>query len=110
MLTKLAEDCRAELLALQAKAAAEPDVDVALFPDLAPEPTGSNAWLAYMEYGADERGHWPPAAMVAADGSVRLEYEEAILEVLPPVQRAAFPKSEAAGVDLTPMDRSCLPF
>ena len=82
ILSQLAEEFRESLLAFQAQAAAEPEVDLALFPDLLPEPTGSNAWLAYMEYGSDERGHWPPAAIVAADGSVRLEYGEATLEVL----------------------------
>ena len=110
ILSQLAEEFRESLLAFQAQAAAEPEVDLALFPDLDPEPTGSNAWLAYMEYGSDERGHWPPAALVAADGSVRLEYGEATLEVLPPVRRAAFPKAAAAGVDLATADRENLPY
>lgn len=108
ILTQLAEEFRDALLAFQARAAAEPETDLALFPDLVPEPTGSNAWLAYMEYGPDERGHWPPAAVVAADGSVRLEYGDATLDVLPPVGRAAFPKSKAAA--WTPVDPADLPY
>jgi len=108
ILSQLAEEFRADLLAFQARAAAEPEVDLALFPDLVPEPTGSNAWLAYLEYGPDERGHWPPAALVAADGSVRLEYGDATLDALPPVRRAAFPKAEAAA--WTPVDPADLPY
>jgi len=107
-LTRLAEEFLPDLLAFQALAAAEPETDLALFPDLLPEPTGSNAWLAYMEYGADERGPWPPAALVAADGSVRLEYGDATLDVLPPVRRAAFPKSKAAA--WTPVNPADLPY
>lgn len=109
-LTQLAEEFREALLAFQARAAAEPETDLALFPDLVPEPTGSNAWLVYMEYGHDERGHWPPAAIVAADGSVRLEYGDETLEVLPPVRRAAFSRSEAAEADGPPVNHADLPY
>lgn len=109
VLSHLAAEFGADLLALQARAAADPDVALALFPDLEPEPTGSNAWLAYMEYGSDERGNWPPAAIVAADGSVSLEYEDATLAVLPPVKRLAREPSEPVA-DLTLSEEGDLPF
>ena len=108
ILTNLAAEHREALLEFQAKAVEDPDLDLALFPDLRPEREGSNAWLAYMEYDHEERGDWwEAAAQVSPDGAVWLAYGDAVLDVLPAKPRR---QREPQPAPIGPEEDSELPF